>query len=97
MQADTAGLMMRAMDWLKHHEYIAAWMGAIVTVITLASRFTKPSVSGNRVSVIVLFFVFALEATIALSPTAGVITRILAAITACVSLSGSFVAWYEAK
>jgi hypothetical protein len=70
--------MMRVVDWLKHHEYIAALIGAIATVLTLASRFTKPpsTVTRNRVSVIVLFFTFALEATIALSPTAGVIARI---------------------
>ena len=87
------------MDWLKHHEYIAALIGAIATVLTLASRFTKPpsTVTGNRVSFIVLFFTFALEVMIALSPTAGVITRILASITACVALSVSFVAWYESK
>ena len=91
--------MMRVVDWLKHHEYIAALIGAIATVLTLASRFTKPpsTVTGNRVSFVVLFFTFALEATIALSPTAGVITQIFAAITACVALSGSFVAWYGSK
>lgn len=87
--------MMRAVDWFKHHELLAAWIGAMATVLTLIARFTKPSSAGNTISVIVLFFAFALEATIGLSPTASIGTRVLAGIAACVSLSGSFVAWFE--
>ncbi len=55
----------RAMDWLIHHEDLAAWIGAIATVLTLISRFTRSSGVGNTVSVIVLFITFAPEATIA--------------------------------
>jgi hypothetical protein len=85
------------MDWIKHHEYLAAWAGAIATVITLISRLTKPSssVTEKRVSLILLFFAFALEATIAFSPAAGIATRIFAGITALVSFLGLFLAWFK--
>jgi hypothetical protein len=82
------------MDWIKHHEFLAALIGAIIGFTTLVSRSTKPPAGGTvkTVRVIILFFVFALEATIALSPAAGIGTQIFSGLTAFASLSGSFIA-----
>lgn len=81
------------MDWLKHHEFLIALIGAITALATLVSKPSRGTVRTARV--IILFFVFALEATIALSPAAGVGTKIFSGLTAFVSLSGSFMAWFQ--
>jgi hypothetical protein len=81
------------MDWLKHHEFLIALIGAVTALATLVSKPARGT--GRTVRVIILFFVFALEATIALSPAAGVGTQIFSGLTAFVSLSGSFMAWFQ--
>jgi hypothetical protein len=81
------------MDWLKHHEFLLTVIGAITALATLVSK-TAPG-AARTVKVIILFFVFALEATIALSPSAGAGTQIFAGLTAFASLVGSFMAWFQ--
>lgn len=81
------------MDWLKHHEFLIALIGAITALATIISKPDRGT--GRTVRVIVLFFVFALEATIALSPAANVETQIFSGLAAFVSISGSFMAWFQ--
>jgi hypothetical protein len=53
------------MDWLSQHECLAVRIGAIAMELNLISRFTKQLARENTVSVIILFFTLALNATMA--------------------------------
>jgi len=83
------------MDWLEHHEFLLALIGAITALATLVAKRARGTMRTARV--IILFFAFALEATIALSPSVGVGTQIFSGLTAFVSLSGSFMAWFQGE
>jgi hypothetical protein len=88
-----------AVDWLKHHESVVAWIGTIAIVVVLATSFHKPPspVARRRVTIIALFLVFAGEAMIALSASPSAAIRFLASVTAFLSLSACLIEWFENK